>query len=195
MKEKPLTELSNEELWQLFPIIISGYKSCWKENYESEKTLLEQVIGTDNIRRIGHIGSTSVEGLPAKPTIDILIEIADDTCLEELTGHLVSAGYIYNKQPVNPPPHMMFMKGYTPRGFEGQAYHVHIRYAGDWDELYFRDYLSAHPETANEYAELKLALQQKYRNDRDAYTEAKTGFVKRITELAREAYPGRYANI
>jgi len=36
---------------------------------------------------------------------------------------------------------MMFMKGYTSEGFQGQEYHVHVRYSGDWDELYFRDYL------------------------------------------------------
>jgi GrpB-like predicted nucleotidyltransferase (UPF0157 family) len=42
---------------------------------------------------------------------------------------------------------MMFMKGYTSKGFEGQVFHVHVRYRGDWDELYFRDYLINHPET------------------------------------------------
>jgi len=79
----------------------------------------------------------------------------------------------------------MFMKGYTPQGFEGQAFHVHVRYSGDWDELYFRDYLLANPDIAAEYGKLKLELQKKYKHDRDAYTSAKTDFIKRITRLAR----------
>jgi len=87
---------------------------------------------------------------------------------------------------------MMFMKGYTPQGFKGQAFHIHIRYRGDWDELYFRDYLLTHPEIAVEYGELKSELQKKYEHDRDAYTDAKTDFIKRITKLARAEISSKY---
>lgn len=81
---------------------------------------------------------------------------------------------------------MMFLKGYTPEGFKGQAYHVHVRYRGDGDELYFRDYLLAHPETAKEYGELKLKLKKQYEHDRDGYTDAKTDFIQRIINLAKQ---------
>lgn len=80
---------------------------------------------------------------------------------------------------------MMFMKGYTLKGFSGQAYHVHVRYPGDWDEIYFRDYLISHPEVAHEYETLKRELSEKYANDREAYTAGKSGFARDITELAR----------
>lgn len=80
---------------------------------------------------------------------------------------------------------MMFMKGYTPEGFKGQAYHLHVRYTGDWGELYFRDYLIAHPETAKEYGELKLLLMQQYKHNRDVYTEAKGDFIRKITAIAK----------
>jgi GrpB-like predicted nucleotidyltransferase (UPF0157 family) len=83
-----------------------------------------------------------------------------------------AAGFIYNRQPGNPPPHMMFMKGYTPEGFKGQAFHVHVRYGGDWNELYFRDYLEEHPDVAAKYEALKMQLKGKYEFDRDAYTAA-----------------------
>ena len=46
-----------------------------------------------------------------------------------------TCGYLYTPQPQNPPPGMMYMKGYTLRGFERQTYHLHVRYPGDWDEL------------------------------------------------------------
>jgi GrpB-like predicted nucleotidyltransferase (UPF0157 family) len=80
---------------------------------------------------------------------------------------------------------MMFIRGYTPEGFKGQAFHVHVRYSGDWDELYFRDYLVAHREIVEEYGRLKITLKQQYEHDREAYTNAKTDFIKRITKLAR----------
>lgn len=81
---------------------------------------------------------------------------------------------------------MMFMKGYTPQGFRGQAYHLHVRYAGDWDEPIFCHYLQSHPVLAHEYGELKLKLKQVYEHDRDAYTKGKTEFIRQVIRLARE---------
>lgn len=189
---KALEDMTNEELWELFPIIISEHNPIWKENYATEKTVLEEVIGIHNIVRISHFGSTSVPGLPAKPTIDILLEIKANTDTEKLTSDMKAADYIYSPQPNNPAPHMMFMKGYTPDGFKGQAYHVHVRYTGDWDELYFRDYLISHPDAAEEYGKLKLNLKKKFEHDRDGYTFAKTDFINRTTKLAREEMHNKY---
>ncbi|NLW31536.1 MAG: GrpB family protein [Fibrobacter sp.] len=183
---KKLEEMTNEELWKLFPVIVSEYNPIWKENYLSEKKIIEKAIGIKNIVRINHYGSTSVPGLKAKPTIDILLEIKDDTDTDKLINAMRGAGYIYSPQPQNPPPHMMFLKGYTNEGFRGQAFHVHVRYGGVWDELFFRDYLCNHPEVAHEYSKLKLELKQKFEYDRDGYTEAKTGFIKKYTKMAKK---------
>jgi GrpB-like predicted nucleotidyltransferase (UPF0157 family) len=87
----------------------------------------------------------------------------------------------------NPPPHMMFVKGYTEEGMKGQSFHIHIRYIGDWDEIYFRNYLIEHPHFAKEYEQLKIDLSARYKYDREAYTNSKTDFVKRIVKLARES--------
>lgn len=182
---KRLEEMSNEELWRLFPIIISPHNPLWRENYLREKEWIEKAIGRDNIVRIHHYGSTAIPGLLAKPTIDILLEVKDNTDLDKLTANLQGAGYIYSPQPDNPPPGMMFLKGYTPEGFKGEVYHLHVRYAGDWDELYFRDYLLAHPKAAQEYGQLKLELKRKFEYDRDGYTMAKTEFIKKITQMAK----------
>jgi GrpB-like predicted nucleotidyltransferase (UPF0157 family) len=182
---KNLNEMSNRELWELFPIILSEHKRDWKDSYLKEKTVLEQAIGKQNITRMNHFGSTAIPGLIAKPTIDILLEIKEDTNIQRLISNLQSAGYNYIEQPDNPAPHIMCVKGYTPQGFKGQVFHLHVRYSGDWDELYFRDYLLTHTEIASEYGRLKLELQKKYEHDRDGYTQAKTDFIKRITGLAR----------
>lgn len=189
---KSLSQLTNEELWELFPIVLCEHNPTWKEKYLEEKKLLETIIGNQHIVRINHYGSTSVEGLIAKPTVDILLEIKENTNLELLVETLTANGYNYSNQPMNPPPHMMFMKGYTIHGFLGQVYHLHIRYSGDWNELYFRDYLKEHKSIANEYGKLKSELKEKYEHDRDGYTDAKSEFIKKITELAKKEYEGRY---
>ena len=41
---KKLTEMSLEELWQLFPIILTEHQECWKEWYLEEETLLKKVL-------------------------------------------------------------------------------------------------------------------------------------------------------
>lgn len=189
---KALENMTNEELWELFPIIISEHKAIWKENYLVEKAVIEEAIGNEAIARISHYGSTAVPNLLAKPTIDILVEVNNNTDNEKLISKMKSIGYIYSPQPKGPAPHMMFMKGYTPEGFKGQVYHIHIRYNGDWDELYFRDYLIAHPDAADRYGKLKINLLEKYKHDRDGYTFAKTGFIREITTLARQEMGDKY---
>ena len=192
---KALKDMTNEELWKLFPIIISKHNPIWKENYLTEKAIIEEIIGIYNFVRISHYGSTAVPNLLAKPTIDILVEIKDNTDTEKLILDMEAAGYIYSPQPNNPAPHMMFMKGYTPEGFKGQVYHIHVRYSGDWDELYFRDYLISHPNVADEYGNFKIELKHKFEHDRHKYTYAKTDFIRRITKLAREEMQNKYAPV
>ncbi len=181
-----LNKLSIEELGQLFPIILENSKPDWIFLFEREKQLIKDKLRRNRIIRIEHIGSTAIPNLISKPTIDILIEIKEKTKKRSIINIFEKLGYHYIPKPENPAPHMMFVKGYTEKGFEGQAYHVHIRYYGDWDELYFRDYLIKHPKIAIEYGNLKKELAKKYRNNREAYTDAKTDFVKRISDKARK---------
>lgn len=190
-----LESINLTQLGRLFPIIISKHNPLWPDLYLSEKDFIEQTIGPDNIVRMNHYGSTAVANLYAKPTIDILLEVVQNINPDSLIASLKGIGYRYTPQPDNPAPHMMFMKGYTPAGFEGQAYHVHVRYSGDWDELYFRDYLLTHPKVADEYGRLKMELKDKYEHDREAYTKGKTKFIQRATEHARRELGNKYQPI
>lgn len=175
---------------RIYPVILSEYNPAWSEWYTEEKTSLERMIGTESIARISHFGSTSVPGLTAKPTIDILLEIKESADIEKLKAVLPSSEYIClcgaGLTMPTPPPHLMFLKGYLPDGFAEKVYHIHVRYSGDWDELYFRDYLIAHPETAAEYAKLKVKLHMDFKHDRDGYTKAKTAFILEVTQKARK---------
>lgn len=186
---KPLGEETDKERQaRIYPIILSEYNPAWPEWYAEEKTNLERLIGAEYIARISHFGSTSVPGLMAKPTVDILFEIKEGTDISKLIESLSSSEYICLNPPdmSTSPPHLMFLKGYTPTGFAEKVYHIHVRYPGDWDELYFRNYLIAHPETADEYAALKVKLHKGFEHDRDGYTKAKTAFIREVMEKARK---------
>jgi len=182
-------ETDKQRQARIYPVILSKYNPAWPEWYAEEKVNLERLMGKDKIVRISHYGSTSVPGLLAKPTVDILLEINEDTDIEALKAALPFPEYIRmsasDKADV-PPLYLMFVKGYLSDGFAEKVYHIHVRCPGDWDELHFRDYLIAHPETAAEYAALKHRLFQNYEHDRDGYTNAKGEFIKKITQLARE---------
>ena len=190
----PLTEscaqdTDEERHARIYPIILSEYNPAWPEWFAEEKANLEKLIGAGNIARISHYGSTSVPGLLAKPTVDILLEITETANIENLIAALPAPDYICLRGAgltiPTPPPHLMFIKGYLPDGFAERVDHIHVVYPGDHDELRFRDYLIAHPEIAVEYAALKRMLFQNYEHDRDGYTEAKGAFVRDVVKKAR----------
>lgn len=186
MKPKSLSDLSLEELWQLFPIVLVPHRDCWADWYEEEAELLHKELPH---ARISHIGSTAIEAIRAKPTVDILVEVTESGPLEPLKGVMERCGYICMSESHG---RIDFNKGYTLQGFAERVFHLHLRRAGDNDELYFRDFLRSDVVVAKEYERLKLDLQKRYRHDRDAYTRNKGDFVKRYTEIGRRLFAGRY---
>ncbi len=58
--------------------------------------------------------------------------------------------------------------------------------------MYSRDYLISHPDVATEYSELKLGLWKEYEHDRDGYTEAKTDFVLKYSDIAKQEFKDKY---
>ncbi|WP_416825279.1 GrpB family protein [Ectobacillus polymachus] len=189
---KDLSEMTLEELWELFPIILKEHNTDYKNWYETEKQRLLNFIDKKMIIRINHIGSSAVEGLIAKPTVDILLEIDNESNIEKLTDILLHNGWLLMSSQKQPFFNMVFNKGYTKDGFAEKVYHLHVRYYGNWNELYFRDYLMEHEEVANEYGKLKLRLIEKYEHDRDGYTDAKSDFILKYTKKAKEEYDDKY---
>lgn len=110
--------------------------------------------------------------------------------MDVLGGIIVDSGYICMSESVE---RRSFNRGYTESGFADRVFHLHLRYAGDNDELYFRDYLNEFPEVAAAYAALKRGLAEKFRHNRDGYTFAKGEFVNKYTALARRRYGDRYS--
>ena len=176
--DKKLSEMTLEELWQLFPIILTEHDGRRTEYYAEEAAELAKILPKSTI--INHIGSTAVKKIRAKPTVDILVEVSGN--FAEAAVILLNNGWIKMSESES---RMSFNKGYTESGFAEKVYHLHLRRVGDNDEVYFRDYLNTHREVAKEYETLKLALQKKFEHDRDGYTAAKSEFVAKYTALAK----------
>ena len=184
---KKLSEMSLEELWQLFPIFLEEHKDCWKEWYFEEESLLKRAFSSSE--KISHIGSTAISSIWAKPIVDILMEVPKERNLLDYKAQIINCGYICMSESEKA---LSFNKGYTENGFAERVFHLHLRYTGDNNELYFRDYLNEFPDIAKEYEKLKLSLWKEYERNRDAYTNAKTAFVKKYTEQAKMIYGNRY---
>jgi len=181
---KPLTEMTLAELWQLFPIELTPHNPAWADWYQAEAALLRQYLHPEHIC-IHHIGSTAIPAIWAKPIIDILLEVTDRQTMQRVAAVLVAHGYLQmsaNEQRIS------LNKGYTPQGFADKVFHIHLRLPQDNDELYFRDYLQAHPAIARAYEALKLSLWHRYEHDRDGYTAAKGDFIHRYTQVAKSLY-------
>jgi len=174
--KRELKEMTLEELWEMFPIVIVPHNPLWKEWTEDEIKELTGIL-SDFYPVVSHIGSTAIPDIKAKPIIDILVEVSQNSEWNILRSILEASGYICMSVFEN---RMSFNKGYTSEGYAEKVFHVHIHPYGDNDEIYFRDYLISNPNAADEYEKLKLSLLPKYRHDRDGYTEAKTEFIKRI---------------
>ncbi len=187
--EKELSEKTLEELWELFPIFLVEHDEKWSGYYIEIEEFLQKVLVYYPIDRISHIGSTAIQGIWAKDIVDVLIEIPTYTDIVEVAQVIEKSGFIRMSADDK---RVSFNKGYTKDGFADKVYHIHLRYTGDNDELFFRDYLNEHPKIAKEYENLKLGLWKKYEHNRDAYTDAKTDFIYRWTSEARKIYGDRY---
>ncbi len=178
-----------EELWELFPISLTAHKDCWAEDYCEMESYLRAGLPGIPIVRISHIGSTAIQAIWAKDIVDILLEVAPAENLEMVAKSIEKIGFTKMSSSAG---RYSFNWGYTEAGFAQKVYHLHLRIAGDNDELYFRDYMNAHPLDAKAYEALKLDLWKKFEHDRDGYTGAKTAFIEKYTAEAKKIYPNRY---
>lgn len=186
---RPLSQMSKRELWQLFPIRLTPHNPARQDYYAEQARMLGGLLPPDAVKRISHIGSTAIPSIWAKPIVDILPELRIGADADAISRILTDNGW---NRMNGDGKRISFNLGYTPQGFADKVYHLHVRSDGDNDELYFRDYLTAHAELAEAYERLKLTLWRRCEHDRDAYTDAKTAFVRQYTDEAKQAYPNRY---
>ena len=163
------------------PIEIVAADAAWPARLELERQALTQALGPWLTGPVEHIGSTAVPGLAAKAVIDIMAGVASLDTSRPAIDAAAALGYCY--YPYRPDREHWFCK--PSPAF--RTHHLHLVPFGSeqWrGTLAFRDYLRAHPADAAEYAALKMQLARQYRDDREAYTQAKSAFISRVTGLA-----------
>jgi GrpB-like predicted nucleotidyltransferase (UPF0157 family) len=173
------------------PLQIVPYDHRWPAAFTEERDQIAAVL-RERAVRIDHHGSTAVPGLAAKPIIDIQVSVRRLQPIEDYRAGLERLGYVHV-----PHPDDSFSPFFHRPACWPHTHHVHVVEAGGTEErrtLAFRDYLREHPEVAHEYEKLKRDLASRYRaatfESRQAYADAKTALVTRITDRAlAEGFP------
>ena len=162
-------------------IEIVEYRPEWLVLFEKEKAAIMERCRPWVIE-VHHVGSTSVPGLAAKPLLDIMPVVANPDDGEDAVEPMATLGYRYREDNGLPG------RFYFDKIVDGRTVvHAHMYPQNHFDVrklMAFRDHLRSHREAALAYEGLKRELASKYRNEREAYTDSKTAFIKCITEAA-----------
>jgi GrpB-like predicted nucleotidyltransferase (UPF0157 family) len=162
------------------PVIVLDYDPNWPGVFQSLRKRIADAFG-EMAAAIEHLGSTAVPGLAATPIIDIDVLWASETVLPIAIERLASLGYVHRGNLGVPGREAFFAPANDPR------HHLYVcppHSAGFRRHMAFRDYLRAHPKDANIYADLKIALAERFPEDRSAYNTAKGEFVEAETGRA-----------
>ncbi|MBJ9992781.1 GrpB family protein [Paenibacillus sp. S28] len=162
-------------------IELSSYQDEWKDIYDQEKKKLEPVFAKQAVE-FAHIGSTSVEGMTAKPIVDILIGLKELHIDEQTDRQLVALQY-ESMGEAGVPGRIHYRKRI------GQKINLQITVwdSAIWrDNLLFRDYLRTHPEQANAYAQAKRNTLASGINTLLKYSDEKSGTIAELLKQARE---------
>lgn len=155
------------------------YDEKWKQDFIDIKREIEEALG-DTAIKVEHVGSTSVEGLAAKPIIDIDVVVANAD-VQKAVDKLTAIGYIHEGN--------LGIEGREAFKYEGKEHlRTHHLYVCPEDSkelkrhLAFRDYLRSHKEATTEYSNIKLEAARLYSDNIDKYIEYKSPFIERIYE-------------
>lgn len=156
-------------------ITLVPYRWEWEKLYAKEKKLLETELG-EHVLDIGHIGSTAIPDMSARPIIDILIGIEDLSEIAGFEGTLNDMGY-HRSTLVDESQHALF------EADGRQAYALHFVKAWslkDTSHARFRNLLIADKKLAKEYKELKIKLARKHPLDLRRYSEEKGRWIQAV---------------
>ncbi len=162
-------------------VLLQEYDSGWQQQFLEVEHWIEEDIGSDIALRIEHYGSTAIPGMSAKPIIDVLVEVPSfDLARRHIIPLLNSPEWEYWWYSES----LLFVKRSEFLG--PRTLHLHAAPAENdvWSGVLFRDYLRSHPSDAAEYQALKEVLVERFRSDRERYTEAKAGFVRKTLAKA-----------
>ena len=154
------------------------YDSAWKTAFEAIRKEIEAAVG-DLIVDIEHVGSTSVEGMSAKPCIDLDVVIRDYTVFDTVTDRLKAIGYFHEGD--------LGIKDREAFGYSGkphlQTHHLYVC-PQDSRELHrhvtFRNFLRNHPEAVKQYSTVKETAARLFPDDIDRYMAYKATCIQEL---------------
>jgi GrpB-like predicted nucleotidyltransferase (UPF0157 family) len=157
------------------PIELRAPDADWPLAFAREKTLIAPLFAVAPLA-IEHMGSTAVPGLKAKPVIDIIVLVER---LEEARPAITALEAIgYSFWAANPDKSKFYLaKGLPPAPHRTHHLHIHDDAEEVRRHLVFRDHLRDNPAAREAYQALKEDLATRFRDDREAYSKHKTGFV------------------
>ena len=167
------------------PYELVEYNPKWKQWFENRRDKIKSLFG-ENLLSIEHIGSTSIPGMLAKPTIDILVVVRN---LDDVTQRLqsfVDAGFTSQGRE-----YVGYGDEYitedTPNG--KRITNIHVLELGNQNIIAyreFREYLKVHEEDRNLYIETKKKLYVEHNQNYRGYDLGKTETIEAIKKRAHE---------
>ena len=162
-------------------VVVLPYDRTWKLAFEEIKREIEDAIG-DLIIGIEHVGSTSVEGLSAKPIIDIDVIIKDYSIFAAVVSRLEAIGYIHEGD-LGIKEREAFQ--YSDKSYL-QQHHLYVC-PQQSEELHrhitFRDFLVNNPEAVKKYGAVKEKAAQLFPNNIEKYIEYKSHCIEELYKL------------
>jgi GrpB-like predicted nucleotidyltransferase (UPF0157 family) len=158
---------------------LEPHTEFWRQLFAEEAARIREAVG-EYILAIEHVGSTSIDGIAAKPIIDMAVSVEKAADGERCVAPLENIGYEYRGE------HGIAGRFYFVKG-EPRTHHLHLVLAtGDFwrSHLLFRDYLRANSSVAKEYEKLKIDLAKKFPDNRAAYLEGKNVFIENVLRVA-----------
>ena len=155
---------------------VVAYDPLWPELFVAETARIRRLLGPSLPIALEHMGSTAIPGCAAKPVLDVLGGYPAGGDVRHYVTALGAAGYEHRGEQ-GIPGREFFRRG-NPR-----SYHLHLatEQGQFWrDHLAFRDALRASDELRDAYVALKLELARRFPNDREAYIDGKTAFVRDV---------------
>lgn len=162
-------------------VVVMPYDKAWKNAFEEIRQEVESAIG-DLIIGIEHVGSTSVEGLSAKPCIDIDVVIKDYAIFDAVVRKLESIGYIHEGN-LGIKDREAFKYANKPHLKKHHLYVCPQHSAELYRHITFRDFLRNNPEAVKKYSATKETAAQLFPDDIDQYMQYKSPCIEELYEL------------
>jgi GrpB-like predicted nucleotidyltransferase (UPF0157 family) len=164
-------------------VALMPYDPQWLLLFAKERERLMHLFPS-RLLDVQHFGSTAIPGMPAKPIIDLLAGVESMAIADSLVEPLLRSGYTTSAEfNATLPDRRWFMRWSNGH----RTHHLHVVVLGgpEWRRrLRFRDALRSNAELAQRYAILKQQLAAQHGADREAYTHAKSEFVRAIASDA-----------